>query len=244
MNDLTTLLIIAAISVGIGVAVGGLISNAMNARQNPAKPGSEEKDGLVEIFSFNRDIKSKTSVLEIKGKKYRKPAELEAGTQAFLAQQLNILASWVGAPDAPKSAEFTTSESDSQVSQATRSPVNFPVSNPKPAQADSNSMPNDSLKQSYNPLGVFTRSIRSDTHKPSAPPSSIAAQIDEILQEKLAELPQEKRAIRLMELPGKGMVVMVGLEQYDGVEAVPDPEVKSLIRECVHEWEQKVDYQE
>ena len=78
-----------------------------------------------------------------------------------------------------------------------------------------------------------------------AAPKSIAAQIDEILQEKLESssldhLPIERRAIRLMELPGKGMMVMVGLDQYEGVEKVPDPEIRSLIREAVEAWEKRL----
>jgi hypothetical protein len=40
-----------------------------------------------------------------------------------------------------------------------------------------------------------------------------------------------------MELEGKGVVVMIGLDQYEGVSEVPDPEVRALLRECVMEWE-------
>jgi hypothetical protein len=43
-----------------------------------------------------------------------------------------------------------------------------------------------------------------------------------------------------MELPGRGMMVMVGLDQYEGVEKVPDPEIRSLIREAVEEWEKRL----
>jgi hypothetical protein len=35
------------------------------------------------------------------------------------------------------------------------------------------------------------------------------------------------------------MVVMVGLNQYDGVEAVPDEEIRNLIRSAVAEWEER-----
>jgi hypothetical protein len=40
-----------------------------------------------------------------------------------------------------------------------------------------------------------------------------------------------------MELPTKGLVVMVGLQQYEEVDAVPDPEIRALIRQSVDEWE-------
>jgi hypothetical protein len=96
-------------------------------------------------------------------------------------------------------------------------------------------------KPSANPIDFFARALQSDVPKTTAEPKSIAGQVDEILQEKLVESPLANRAIRLMELPGKGMVVMVGLNQYDGVEAVPDAEVRAMIRSAVAEWERRVD---
>ena len=49
---------------------------------------------------------------------------------------------------------------------------------------------------------------------PHASAKSIAAQIDEILQEKIEGSDMAQRGVRLLELPNKGMVVMVGLDQY------------------------------
>jgi hypothetical protein len=92
-----------------------------------------------------------------------------------------------------------------------------------------------------NPIDFFARALQSDVPKANTEPKSIAGQVDEILQEKLVESPLANRAIRLMELPGKGMVVMVGLNQYDGVDAVPDAEVRAVIRSAVAEWERRVD---
>jgi hypothetical protein len=90
-----------------------------------------------------------------------------------------------------------------------------------------------------NPVNILARALQQDVRAPEAPPRSIAAQIDDILQEKLKDSPLAGRAIRLMELPNRGMVVMVGLNQYDGVEAVPDEEIRNLIRSAVAEWEER-----
>jgi hypothetical protein len=92
------------------------------------------------------------------------------------------------------------------------------------------------------PVDLLARALKSET--PISPPKSIAAQVDEIVQEMLVQPsrlnPQlHAKGIRLMELPGKGMVVMVGLDQFDGVEAVPDPEVRNLLKAAVAEWERR-----
>jgi hypothetical protein len=68
---------------------------------------------------------------------------------------------------------------------------------------------------------------------------TIVAQIDEILQEMLVNGPMAERKIRLLEMPNQGVVVRVGLDQYPGIEAVPDPEIRNLIRQAVSTWEAK-----
>ncbi|MDP3184771.1 MAG: hypothetical protein Q8M58_05820, partial [Anaerolineales bacterium] len=73
---------------------------------------------------------------------------------------------------------------------------------------------------------------------PPAPPSaSIVAQINDILQSKLSGTPLEKRGVRLQESSSGGVMVFVGLKIYDGIDAVPDPEVQAIIRQAVAEWE-------
>jgi hypothetical protein len=56
----------------------------------------------------------------------------------------------------------------------------------------------------------------------------------------LQNSPLASRHIRLIELPTKGVVVMVGLDRYEGVEAVPDEDVRQMIRLAVAEWERRV----
>jgi hypothetical protein len=83
--------------------------------------------------------------------------------------------------------------------------------------------------------------MQADISKTSPEPQSIAAQIDAILQELLVDSSLADRTVRLMEFPGKGMVVMIGMDQYEGVEDVPDEDVKELIRRAVTEWENRVE---
>jgi type II secretory pathway pseudopilin PulG len=69
-------------------------------------------------------------------------------------------------------------------------------------------------------------------------PKSIVEQIDDILQAKLADSPARSKGIRLAEDPVHGVVVWIGIEHFNGVDMVSDPEVKALLRAAAAEWEQ------
>ncbi len=66
---------------------------------------------------------------------------------------------------------------------------------------------------------------------------SIVEQVDEILQDLLESNPIQGKNIRLMEMPDKGVIVWVENENFDGIDAVPDEEVKQMIKQAVKQWE-------
>ena len=43
----------------------------------------------------------------------------------------------------------------------------------------------------------------------------------------------------MMESPSGGVIVFVGVNKYEGVEDVPNEDVKAAIRAAIAEWEQK-----
>ncbi|GAB4522194.1 MAG: hypothetical protein Fur0018_03610 [Anaerolineales bacterium] len=91
---------------------------------------------------------------------------------------------------------------------------------------------------SLNPLEPFRQAFQArKLTEPAAAPTSIAAQVDEILQKMLAGSALEKRGIRLMELPGQGMVVMIGLEKFATVDDVPYDDVRQVLKAAVARWE-------
>jgi hypothetical protein len=71
----------------------------------------------------------------------------------------------------------------------------------------------------------------------AVPPMSLVAQIDSILQARLAGSPLAERGIRLAEALHGGAIVFVGTSQYDGVDKVPDSEIQAAIRAAIAEWE-------
>jgi hypothetical protein len=66
---------------------------------------------------------------------------------------------------------------------------------------------------------------------------SIIEQVDDVLQARLAKTDLKDRGIQLIEGPNGSVVVQDGLNRYEGLEAVPDAEITSLIRAAISEWE-------
>ncbi|MDQ7010917.1 MAG: hypothetical protein Q9M29_03765, partial [Mariprofundaceae bacterium] len=68
---------------------------------------------------------------------------------------------------------------------------------------------------------------------PASQARSIVEQIDDILQTMLEGTPLASRGIRLQEGPDGGVIVWVGISRYNGVDAIPDPEIKQVIQAAI-----------
>lgn len=66
---------------------------------------------------------------------------------------------------------------------------------------------------------------------------SIIEQINDVLQARLAGSIFEDRGIQLVEGQDGSVIVEEGLNKYEGIEAVPDAEIKTFIRQAVSDWE-------
>jgi hypothetical protein len=67
---------------------------------------------------------------------------------------------------------------------------------------------------------------------------SVVDEVNEILQRKLHGSPLAGKGIHLMENYNKEIRFWVGLESYNDVSEIPDPEIRRMINEAVKEWEQ------
>jgi hypothetical protein len=68
-------------------------------------------------------------------------------------------------------------------------------------------------------------------------PKTIVGMIDDVLQKKLVSSPLQSKKIKLEDGPHGEVVVVVGADNYAGVDQVPDPQVQAIIREAIAEWE-------
>src|SRR6266508_847793 len=97
-----------------------------------------------------------------------------------------------------------------------------------------------SISERLDALGATPRfSTIAKEDRPSTPANSIVGQIDSILQARLEGTALGERGIFLTQSPEGGVVVYVGLTRYNGVDDVPDPEIKAAIRAAISEWEDR-----
>lgn len=216
MVDITLIYITAIICAGIGLGVGVLI---MLALRGASSPGAErerriEADGLqMWIDPASRSIR-----LVLDGRPLENSKTLTEGQRLALRKYAQTLAAWMEETPAAQSSTGPIRQ---------RSDDYTPVIPPPVAVEQGRISPIDMIAKALEPN--IPASMRVD--------KSIAQQIDGILQEKLAHSTLTTKAIRLLDKPGRGMVVLVGLDEYDGVDQVPDPEIRALIKQCVKEWE-------
>lgn len=76
-----------------------------------------------------------------------------------------------------------------------------------------------------------------DEPEPEIRMLSVIDEVNDILQKKLADSPLAGKGIHLMENHNKEIRFWVGLNSYDDVDQIPDPEVRHIIDAAVKEWE-------
>jgi len=232
MEIITIVITIGGISLLVGAAIGSLVVYLFTNRGG--RQGAETGDSDVVVLArFLRFRTGGRVIPEIGGKKFQSPAEMSEVQRENFSRLLNQMQAWLGLekgapPQVEANRPFAPSESFSTISPS-RPLANEPA---VPFQ-----------RPSINPIDTLARAIQTDVGKMPAAQKSIAAQIDEILQEKLAGTPLEKRGISLLDHPGQGVLVRVGLDQYDGIDAVPDEEIRDLIRSAAAEWEKRVSFE-
>lgn len=251
--DTTTILILAAACLILGVVLDNLVHLLLkkepkpeDAQATPAEPPAEplkaapapsQPAGLEEVARLWDENDTHILVVEVAGQQFHQARELTSERRAQLELTLERLSNWLRKPlQTPLSPLPDRPAADSPVE--TTPPVASPSASDINAAGQLAPAPNHLppiKKVSLNPVDVVAKAFQADIVVPIVS-KSLAEQVDEILQEKLFESPLREKKIRLLDLPGGGLVVMVGLEKYDGIDAVPDEQVRALLREAVDEW--------
>jgi len=89
---------------------------------------------------------------------------------------------------------------------------------------------------SLNPLKTIVNFVQSDIPQIDST-ASIPDQINGILQGMIEGTPLAKRGISMAEWPNRGAVFIVGVDVYEDIHKIPDPDVRVAIRNAVKQWE-------
>lgn len=186
----------------------------------PAKPVAVRVDdpGLLRIKNENGYL-----TLDLDGVRADTSA-LTAEQRKRLIEMLTLIRPWLEGKPVPAPVSATP-------------PPPHPLPTPAaPAQAASTPQPAVQPVASR-PIAA-PKPAEKDEH--AAPPATgIVGQIDAILQASLAGTALEGRGIFLSNSPSGGVIVNVGLQKFNGIDEVTDPEIKAALRAAITAWENK-----
>ena len=201
--------------------VGGVITLRGRALKRRAAGAPPEPD-LVEVAHLYRSRKTHRLVVSLDNQLHTSASELSDDQHKRLSSVAAVLKTWLTEPSPAVQAAPIT-----------------PVPPPTPAQALPGMVtpPAEIKPVAARPLEALNRALVPNPSQMAVQFKSIAAQINDVLQSRLPGSPYAGQGIVLVETPDQGVVVRIGIEEYPGVEAVPDPEIRSFIKEAVAEWE-------
>jgi hypothetical protein len=248
MNLITAIFLIVS-ALCLGIALGGFIANYQQEKKSAAREAQSHPDDLIGV---RKDPNSGAIEVLVAGKTFHSPAEMNPVQRSLAGYVANDLRMWLSpgastgepAPQ-PTPVESTPAGADptdqAPAPQQVISPIRKPppVTQAIPAIGSREETPETEASQKPKRSGVISmisRALRADVSTQGIGIQSIAAQVNEILQKKIKDTPLDERGICLMELPGQDMVVMIGLDKYDSVNAVPDEEIRAVLQSAVNDW--------
>ena len=213
----TTNIFIYLIILCFGAAIGAGIERALKGRSTPLRPEPHTNnklagEGDVEVLRAWR-TRSNKIWLDMDGNRLENKAVLRPEQYQRLLNLVLDLRPWLetARPTAPGSGA---------VPQPAQPAAPVPVLTAQPPQVEKK-------------IGLPAV----EELKPAPVLDTIIQQIDKVLQAGLATGPFKNRGIQLLEGPGGIVIVKDGTNKYEGLDAVPDPQVKALIRQAVADWE-------
>jgi hypothetical protein len=200
-------------------------------------PVIKDDPGLLRLKSENNQLR-----LDMDGQRVETTAPLAPAQRKRLIDLLTLIRPFLegGQPAqaAPKPAPASQSKSPPVPGPV---PISPPVSSSVPLTPADQAMFTNLTQSNVEPVPARITFGLSPKKKPEQPAAALnmVQQIDEILQLKLANTPLAGQGIKIQEAPSGGVMVMVGLNKYEGVGDVPDTAIKAVLQAAVAEWEKK-----
>ena len=246
------IVVIALVCITIGYVFGWIVSSNSRNRKaadaapkpdiEPEKPVVEEKPieaapvvveeappdkGLSPVLQVWSGGPQESLVVNLGGKIVNDPAQLTLDDRKQIESGLRATADWMGLAYQLGAPPLAASQLP---------PIRITPTDPGIVLSE----PMDLTRQPA-VLAGMTNAL-ADVLQPTVKkdvPLSIVQQIDEIFQGMLAGTKYENNKIFLTEDLKRGVIVRVDHEVYEGVSALPEGEVKQMLRAAVAEWERE-----
>jgi hypothetical protein len=180
-----------------------------------ATPLTVDDPGLLRIKNENGAL-----TLDIDGARVN-PIALYPEQRKRLIEMLNVMRPWLENKPVPV-------------------PTTPPPPPPQSVSAPFNAAPPPpATVQSPKPAAAPAPPTPRKDEAPAAAPTSMVGQINAILQSRIAHTKLADIGVTMIESPAGGVYVYVGLNKFEGIDAVPDEEIKAAIRAAIAEWERK-----
>jgi len=218
-------LILAAV---IGLLVGLLVSSLFSSRESksdePNQPPQDlVKDGFAQAVSLLYSPSGKKIVTHIDGGYYRDYSGLTVDQKTRVNKLLALWSAWAG-----RTLEVEESTSVAATNGTTGETAALPPIEPVLDWSVAKALKSEKAEDSV-VLPVEEK------------PKTIAGQISLIIERMLVDSPIKEKGIKLIENSRHGVDVWIGLEKFDGIDAIPYPDVQQLIREAVAQWEREME---
>lgn len=251
MSSVYSTLIVAGFFFIMGAAVIGVIWYLQSVASGNFRKGKRANPdpNLGEVACLYRDKSTQDLVVTMNSHTFREATELNPGQLRRLHFASKVLVQWLAnTPPAPLEAQ---SSADGEPTQSvTVEPGELPEdwipAESAPSEPKADYIPPflaPDKPAEVKPVSVQFSDVVGGILNPAPTPTpspafkSIAMQIDEILQEMIANTPYEERGITVNDAPDHGVMVTLDGNKYPGVKDVPDEDVRNLIRSAVVEWE-------
>jgi len=227
MSPLTIQLLAAFLCAIIGFVAGVLVTLLWSEKEKKIAGKAAAEEPLVdksreEVARIWRDKKTGDLQTEVGGKIYKDGSELSKSQRTELKYAAMSWAGWVLGNEeehkVPTAAPAVVVIQPQTLSPVPAPPVKMPAPDPKAEK------------------GADKKGKVEELPKPK----TMVEEIDEILAEQIKGSPLESRGLRIVQ-DNVGVTVWVGLDHYEGIEGVTDPEIKAALKTAVQAWEKRTE---
>lgn len=226
MGTLVVVIIVLAV-IGYAFLVFNRVNKPKPEIENENEPKSSPKLVTPETVVPGEHTVLKLTVdkslrwhLELDGVQMDTPTDISAEQRQRLISAVSHIRPWVDGKNAPADTPLSASKPTlmPSESQSTAAQPALKID----ALRGLRSLLNNEIKTSSDQKG-----------------SSIVRMIDEVLQAKLLGSALMEKSIRLEESSTGGVIVCVGTQKYTEIDAVPEPEIRDIIKASIAAWEKK-----